>query len=63
MYGLESLSPYMLSVMDKAVNPVKFLEKFERIFEIHEDLEYMFMANVLFNHPGETNATYSGSIG
>jgi len=61
MYGLESLSPYMLSVMDKTVNPVKFLEKFDRIFKIHEDLEYMFMANVLFNHPGETNATYNES--
>jgi len=62
MYGLESFSPYMLSVMNKAVNPLKFLEKFERIFKIHEDLDYMFMANVLYNHPGETQATYDESF-
>ncbi len=61
MYGLESFSPYMLSVMDKTINPKKFLEKFQRIFEIHENLDYMFMANVLFNHPGETNETYRES--
>lgn len=62
MYGLESFSPYMLSVMDKTINPIKFLEKFKRIFKIHEDLDYMFMANVLFNHPGETNETYNESF-
>lgn len=61
MYGLESFSPYMLSVMDKTLNPINFLEKFERIFKIHQDLDYMFMANVLFNHPGETNVTYDES--
>jgi hypothetical protein len=51
----------MLSVMDKTVNPKKFLKKFQGIFKIHEELDYMFMANVLFNHPGETQATYDES--
>ena len=61
MYGLESYSTKMLSIMNKSTNPKNFLDKFEKIFEIHEDLEYICMLNILFNHPGETKKTYNES--
>jgi len=54
MFGLESYSKRMLSIMNKTANPTGFLNKFEKIIKIHKKLGMFYMLNVLFNHPGET---------
>ena len=58
MYGLESYSKRMLSIMNKTTNPKEYLEKFEKVYQIHKKLENFYMLNVLFNHPGETKESY-----
>ncbi|MHA1292640.1 MAG: B12-binding domain-containing radical SAM protein [Promethearchaeota archaeon] len=59
MYGLESYSKKMLSIMNKTHNPTEYLNKFEKIFEIHKKFENIFALNILCNHPGETKNTYN----
>ncbi len=58
MYGLESYSKKMLSIMNKTQNPTEYLNKFEKVYNIHKQLERPFMINILLNHPGETKTTY-----
>ncbi|MFX1276825.1 MAG: B12-binding domain-containing radical SAM protein [Promethearchaeota archaeon] len=55
MYGLESYSKKMLSVMNKTNNPTIYLNKFEELFLIHKKLGSFFILNILCNHPGETD--------
>jgi len=62
MYGLESYSKKMLSIMNKTFNPKEYLNKFEQVYQVHKKLESFFMLNVLFNHPGETKETYLESF-
>jgi hypothetical protein len=61
MYGIESFSPKILLIMNKTENPEKYIKKFYKIFEIHKKNEYIFMANILINHPGETKSTLTES--
>ncbi|MFX1259556.1 MAG: B12-binding domain-containing radical SAM protein [Promethearchaeota archaeon] len=56
-YGLESCSKKMLKIMNKHLEPEKFIAKFEKIFKIHKELDFLAMLNVIFNHPGETKET------
>jgi len=58
MYGLESFSEEMLTIMNKASNPASYLQKFNNIFEIYKQSGRLFMINVLVNHPGETIQSY-----
>ncbi len=58
MFGLESYSKRMLSIMNKTANPTGFLNKFEKIIQIHKKLGRFYMLNVLFNHPGEMRESY-----
>ena len=58
MFGMESYSKRMLSIMNKTANPTGFINKFEKIIHIHKKLGRLYMLNVLFNHPGETKESY-----
>ena len=57
MYGLESCSKKMLKIMNKTPDPTKYLKTFDSISLIHNRLEYPYIVNILFNHPGETRET------
>ncbi len=58
MYGLESYSKRILSIMNKTNNPSSFLKNFEYLYEINKKAENLYALNVLLNHPGETKETY-----
>jgi len=55
--GVESCSPTMLKLMNKTKNPEKFLEDFERTSRLFDQYGVIHMANIIFNHPGETEET------
>ncbi|MBY9007085.1 MAG: radical SAM protein [Candidatus Lokiarchaeota archaeon] len=57
MYGLESLSPKILKIMNKTNNPRKYLEKFWEILDLHKKLENICAINIIISHPGETKKT------
>ena len=54
MYGLETFSKKLLQIMNKTNNPKRYYDKFNDIFEANKKLEYPYMLNILFNHPGES---------
>jgi radical SAM superfamily enzyme YgiQ (UPF0313 family) len=56
-YGLESFSPQMLLRMSKTRQPKRYLERFRADLEACEREGIAVEANVLFGHPGETQAT------
>lgn len=58
MYGLESFSEEMLTIMNKTSNPTSYLLKFNNIFDLYKRSGRLFMINVLVNHPGETSQSY-----
>ncbi|MHA1150886.1 MAG: B12-binding domain-containing radical SAM protein [Promethearchaeota archaeon] len=62
MYGLENYSKTLLSIMNKTTDPKTYLEKFERIIDIHKKLEYTCMLNILCNFPGETEETSNENL-
>jgi radical SAM superfamily enzyme YgiQ (UPF0313 family) len=55
--GVESFSPKMLRLMNKTPNPKKFLEAFRRTDQLLSEHGVIHMANLIFNHPGETEET------
>jgi len=63
MYGLESFSKEMLTIMNKTSNPTSYLQKFNHIYEIYKRSGRLFMINVLVNHPGETSRSYKETFG
>ncbi|MFX1238145.1 MAG: B12-binding domain-containing radical SAM protein [Promethearchaeota archaeon] len=58
MFGLESYSKEMLSIMNKTIDPVAYLKKFEHVYDFQRKNQRFFMINLLFNHPGETRKSY-----
>jgi len=58
MYGLESFSNDMLTIMNKSSNPTSYLQKFNHIYELYKRSGRLFMINILVNHPGETSRSY-----
>jgi len=56
-FGIESCSPTMLRIMNKTRQPDKFLEKFRRLSHALSDRGVVHGANLIFNHPGETEQT------
>ncbi|MFO8019326.1 MAG: radical SAM protein [Promethearchaeia archaeon] len=54
MYGLETFSHHLLYIMNKTSNPKRYLSKFKKIFKTNQELEYPYILNILFNHPGES---------
>lgn len=57
--GVESCSPKMLHLMNKTRGPEKFLEDFHRTSRLFDQYGVIHMANIIFNHPGETEQTLS----
>jgi radical SAM superfamily enzyme YgiQ (UPF0313 family) len=56
-FGIESCSPRMLRLMQKSRQPSQFLDRFREIshqFSVHGIVHG---ANIIFNHPGETEET------
>lgn len=62
MYGLESCSPQILKLMNKTINPNRYLEKFRDLFKIHQDLDYLCVINFVLNYPGESEKTILESL-
>ena len=54
MYGLESLSPEILKIMNKTITPRNYIEKFWEILNIHKKLDNVCAINIIISHPGET---------
>jgi radical SAM superfamily enzyme YgiQ (UPF0313 family) len=55
--GLESASHNMLRIMNKTVNPQKFLSRFSSILTELNSAGIYVICNVLFGHPGETTSS------
>ncbi len=53
-FGLESASPEMLLLMRKCKNPGLYLDKFSQVSNMLSDHGILHRANLIFNHPGET---------
>jgi radical SAM superfamily enzyme YgiQ (UPF0313 family) len=56
-FGIESCSSQMLRTMNKTKHPEKFLERFRRLSHALSDHSVVHGANLIFNHPGETQQT------
>ncbi|MEW6051014.1 MAG: radical SAM protein [Candidatus Zixiibacteriota bacterium] len=56
-FGVESCSPMMLRIMNKSKQPEKFLDKFRQVSHLLSEREVVHGANLIFNHPGETQRT------
>ncbi len=53
-FGVESCSPDMLRIMNKAAQPEKFLATFRETSHRLSEKGIVHGANLIFNHPGET---------
>jgi radical SAM superfamily enzyme YgiQ (UPF0313 family) len=56
-FGIESASPQILHLMHKTRQPDKYLEKFRRLSQALSAKRILHRANIIFNHPGETEQT------
>jgi radical SAM superfamily enzyme YgiQ (UPF0313 family) len=56
-FGIESGSPQILKLMRKTANPQRYLERFRRISRTLSEHRILHRANLIFNHPGETEQT------
>ncbi len=56
-FGIESGSAKILSLMRKTKQPAKYLERFRRISNELSQRRILHRANIIFNHPGETETT------
>jgi len=55
--GIESCSLRMLSIMNKSKQPQRFLDNFRRVSRLMTEHGIVHGANLVFNHPGETEET------
>jgi radical SAM superfamily enzyme YgiQ (UPF0313 family) len=55
--GIESCSPAMLKIMRKSRQPEHFLREFRRASNLMSEHGVLHRANLIFNHPGETQET------
>ena len=56
-FGIESCSPDILRLMQKTRQPEKFLSTFELVSNMLTENRVLHRANLIFNHPGETEKT------
>jgi len=61
-FGLESCSEEMLHIMKKTYRPRQYLRKVKEVFPYVYKKEIPTCSNMIFNHPGETHATYLATI-
>lgn len=55
--GMESGSPDMLRIMDKAKNPERYLQALRRLARLSREHGLNWAANIIVGHPGETPRT------
>ena len=60
--GLESGSPRMLRIMNKTKQPDRYLAKFRKISHLLSEYNVVHGANLIFNHPGETEESVKETI-
>ena len=56
-FGIESGSPDMLRIMRKTKQPGRYLDRFNRLSRELSRRRILHRANIIFNHPGETEKT------
>jgi radical SAM superfamily enzyme YgiQ (UPF0313 family) len=56
-FGIESCSPTILRLMNKAKQPDKYLARFRETSDVLSRNGVLHGANLIFNHPGETQQT------
>jgi radical SAM superfamily enzyme YgiQ (UPF0313 family) len=56
-FGIESGSPQILRLMRKTRQPERYLDRFRRISRTLTEHRILHRANLIFNHPGETEQT------
>ncbi len=56
-FGIESGSPEILRLMRKTKRPDRYLERFRRLSRVLSEHRILHRANIIFNHPGETEKT------
>lgn len=56
-FGIESGSAEILGLMRKTRQPAKYLDRFRRISQMLSERRILHRANIIFNHPGETEET------
>jgi len=62
-FGIESGSPDILRLMRKTRQPDKYLAKFRRLSAVLTAHHVFHRANIIFNHPGETEKTLRETFG
>lgn len=61
-FGIESGSPQMLRLMRKTKQPDKYLGRFRRLSQALTQHRILHRANIIFNHPGETEQTLKETL-
>ncbi len=61
-FGIESGSPKILQLMHKTKQPDKYLDRFQRISRTLSERRILHRANIIFNHPGETEETLNETL-
>lgn len=56
-FGIESGSHQILRLMRKSRKPEKYLNRFKKVSELLSKHKILHRANIIFNHPGETENT------
>ena len=60
--GVETASPRMMGIMKKTTNPSLYLQRLRETLSYASRKEAAFLLNLLFNHPGETPATFHETL-
>nr|MDO8119474.1 radical SAM protein [Candidatus Sigynarchaeota archaeon] len=61
--GFESASLQMLHLMNKTIDPAKYILKTKKIMSSYNDSSQELLLNVLFGHPGESKSTLDETFG
>ncbi|HKK20128.1 MAG TPA: radical SAM protein [candidate division Zixibacteria bacterium] len=61
-FGVESGSPKILQLMHKTKQPGKYLDRFRGISRMLSERRILHRANIIFNHPGETEETLNETM-
>lgn len=61
-FGVESGSDEILKLMRKTKQPNKYLDRFSRTSRMLSERKILHRANIIFNHPGETERTLNETL-
>jgi radical SAM superfamily enzyme YgiQ (UPF0313 family) len=62
LMGVDSASSEMLRIMNRAVNPRKYLQRLSEMLNYASKTGTNLLLSLVFNHPGETPETYKETI-